>query len=114
MISQELDSESIRRKVRDGYGQIAQSSGSCCSSAASCCGSSPVASEHLAKHIGYSSEELAALPDGANMGLSCGNPNALAALQSGEVVLDLARGAALTCSSPAAKWGRADAPSAWI
>lgn len=92
MISQKPDAESIRQKVRDGYGQIAQSSGSCCSSAASCGGSSPVASEQLAKHIGYSVEELAALPDGANMGLSCGNPNALAALQPGEVVLDLGAG----------------------
>ena len=57
-----------------------------------CCGSTPAASEDLAKHIGYSSEELAALPDGANMGLSCGNPNALAALKPGEVVLDLGAG----------------------
>ena len=46
----------------------------------------------LAQHIGYSAEELAALPEGANMGLSCGNPNALAALQPGEVVLDLGSG----------------------
>jgi len=51
-----------------------------------------VGSEELARHIGYSAEELAALPDGANMGLSCGNPNALAALKSGEVVLDLGSG----------------------
>jgi len=51
-----------------------------------------MASEDLAKHIGYSSEELAALPEGANMGLSCGNPNALASLQAGEVVLDLGAG----------------------
>lgn len=46
----------------------------------------------LASHIGYSKEELAALPEGANMGLSCGNPNALAALKPGEVVLDLGSG----------------------
>jgi len=46
----------------------------------------------LARHIGYSREELAALPEGANMGLSCGNPNALAALHPGEVVLDLGAG----------------------
>jgi SAM-dependent methyltransferase len=46
----------------------------------------------LAQHIGYSAEELAALPEGANLGLSCGNPNALAALQPGEVVLDLGAG----------------------
>ncbi len=84
--------EAVRAAVREGYGKIASSSGSCCSTARSCCGSSPEASEGLAKHIGYSSEDLAALPEGANMGLSCGNPNALAALQPGEVVLDLGSG----------------------
>jgi len=87
-----IDSETVRQKVREGYGKIAGSSGSCCGPTPTCCGSSPVASEDLAKHIGYSPEELAALPDGANMGLSCGNPNALAALQPGEVVLDLGAG----------------------
>lgn len=49
-------------------------------------------SEKLARHIGYSAEELAALPEGANMGLSCGNPNALASLKPGEAVLDLGSG----------------------
>jgi SAM-dependent methyltransferase len=88
----DMDSEAVRQKVREGYGKIAGSGGSCCGPAPTCCGSSPGASENLAKHIGYSSEELAALPDGANMGLSCGNPNALAALQPGEVVLDLGAG----------------------
>ena len=78
--------------MREGYGQIAKSGGSCCGPAPTCCGSAPAASENLAKHIGYSAEELAALPEGANMGLSCGNPNALAALQPGEVVLDLGAG----------------------
>jgi AhpD family alkylhydroperoxidase len=58
----------------------------------SCCGSNPEDSAQLAKYVGYSTEELAALPEGANMGLSCGNPNALAALQPGEVVLDLGSG----------------------
>jgi SAM-dependent methyltransferase len=87
-----IDSETVRQKVREGYGKIAGSGGSCCGPTPTCCGSSPVASEDLAKHIGYSPEELAALPDGANMGLSCGNPNALAALQPGEVVLDLGAG----------------------
>lgn len=85
--------EDIRKAVREGYGAIAKSGGSCCvSSTPGCCGSSPVASESLARHIGYSPEELAALPDGANMGLSCGNPNALASLKPGEVVLDLGSG----------------------
>jgi SAM-dependent methyltransferase len=86
------DSEAVRQTIREGYGKIAGSGGSCCGPAPTCCGSTPAASEDLAKHIGYSSEELAALPDGANMGLSCGNPNALAALKPGEVVLDLGAG----------------------
>jgi SAM-dependent methyltransferase len=51
-----------------------------------------VDAERLARQIGYSGEELSALPAGANLGLSCGNPNALAALQPGEVVLDLGSG----------------------
>lgn len=84
----------VRRKVREGYGQIAKSGGSCCGSTSTCCGTSatPVGAEELARHVGYSAEELAALPEGANMGLSCGNPNALASLRPGEVVLDLGSG----------------------
>ncbi len=87
-----IDSENVRQKVREGYGKIAVSGGSCCGSTPTCCGSTPVASADLAKHVGYTADELAALPDGANMGLSCGNPNALAALRPGEVVLDLGAG----------------------
>lgn len=86
------DAEAMRNTVRDAYGAIADSGGSCCGTKPSCCGSGPDASEQLAKHIGYSAEELAALPDGANMGLSCGNPNALAGLKPGEVILDLGSG----------------------
>jgi len=86
------DVGSVRETVREGYGKIAANGGSCCGPAPACCGSSLSGSETLARHIGYSAEELAALPDGANMGLSCGNPNALAALQPGEVVLDLGSG----------------------
>jgi arsenite methyltransferase len=85
------DSESVRQSVREGYGKIAQKDGSCCSGV-SCCGSNPEDSAQLAKYVGYSAEELATLPEGANMGLSCGNPNALAALRPGEVVLDLGSG----------------------
>lgn len=86
------DSEAVREKVRTGYGQIAKEGGSCCSTTSTCCGSTPADAEKLAQHVGYSLEELATLPDGANMGLSCGNPNALAALQPGETVLDLGSG----------------------
>jgi SAM-dependent methyltransferase len=88
----EMNAARIRERVREGYGAIAVNGGSCCSSTPTCCGSSPAAAEELVKQIGYSAEELDALPEGANMGLSCGNPNALAALQPGEVVLDLGAG----------------------
>jgi arsenite methyltransferase len=86
-----IDSEAVRQKVRAGYGQIAQT-GSPRRSSGGCCGPSSITAEKLAQHVGYAPEELAALPEGANMGLSCGNPNALAALQPGEVVLDLGSG----------------------
>src|ERR1039458_9792632 len=83
--------EAVRAAIREGYGKIAESGGSCCGSTPSSCGSA-ADPEQLARHVGYSVEELAALPEGANMGLSCGNPNALASLRLGEVVLDLGSG----------------------
>ncbi|MGB7769479.1 MAG: arsenite methyltransferase [Verrucomicrobiia bacterium] len=85
--------ESVRRLVRDGYTKIArETSAGCCGSGVSCCGSTPAEAEKLARELGYTVEELKALPDGANMGLSCGNPAALAALKPGETVLDLGSG----------------------
>jgi SAM-dependent methyltransferase len=87
-----IDSELVRQKVRDGYSQIAQQGSERRRGGRSCCGSPTPEAEKLARYIGYSAEELAALPEGANLGLSCGNPNALAALQPGEVVLDLGSG----------------------
>jgi SAM-dependent methyltransferase len=62
-------------------------------------------SEALARHIGYTAEELAALPGGANIGLSCGNPSALAALRPGEVLLDLGSGAGFDAFVAAPKVG---------
>jgi len=85
------ETQTVREAVREGYAKIAKKEGSCCSGV-SCCGSNAEDSAQLAQYVGYSAEELAALPEGANMGLSCGNPNALAALRLGEVVLDLGAG----------------------
>ncbi len=88
----EIDAESVRQKVRDGYSEVAKREIGCGCGDVTCCGSNADDSEKLAQFVGYSSEELAALPEGANMGLSCGNPNALAVLRPGEVVLDLGSG----------------------
>lgn len=90
------DNETVREMVRHGYAQIARDTSSgCCGAEVSCCGSSAQGSEKLAKELGYSVAELEALPEGANMGLSCGNPAALAALKPGEVALDLGSGGGL-------------------
>jgi arsenite methyltransferase len=89
----ETQYDQIRDLVRNGYSQIArETSEGCCGSGVSCCGSVPQEADKLARELGYSVEELQALPEGANMGLSCGNPAALAALKPGEVVLDLGAG----------------------
>jgi len=83
----------VHELVRDGYKKIAKdTSAGCCGTGVSCCGSAPQEADKLARELGYSVEELQALPDGANMGLSCGNPAALAALKPGEVVVDLGSG----------------------
>jgi arsenite methyltransferase len=79
------DKETVHETVRKGYAQAATGVGASCST--SCCGKNDVA-----QVIGYSTEELANLPEGANMGLSCGNPTAIASLRVGEVVLDLGSG----------------------
>jgi SAM-dependent methyltransferase len=92
IMTQPQESEQVRQKVREGYSQIAGNSESCCGTGRSCCGSAPTAAEELARLVGYTADEMAALPEGANLGLSCGNPNALAALEAGEVVLDLGSG----------------------
>jgi ubiquinone/menaquinone biosynthesis C-methylase UbiE len=88
--------ESIREQVREKYGNIAQTQNTSCSCGPSsgCCGSKGVSAspEQLAKAFGYNNEELGSIPEGANMGLSCGNPVALATLREGETVLDLGSG----------------------
>jgi arsenite methyltransferase len=89
-----LDKEqAVRDLVRSGYAKIAQdTSAGCGSPGVSCCGSAPQDADNLARELGYTKEELQVLPEGANMGLSCGNPAALAALKPGETVLDLGSG----------------------
>ena len=82
--------ERIRTTVRTAYGAVAtgRQSGCCGDGAASCCG--PVGTSST--RLGYTDDDLAAVPEGANLGLGCGNPQAIARLRPGERVLDLGSG----------------------
>lgn len=89
--------ETIKRQVREGYGRIARGeASSCCGGESSCCGGG-IASRAIAEKIGYSASDLEQVPEGANLGLGCGNPVALAALAEGQTVLDLGSGAGFDC-----------------
>jgi len=81
----------IKKIVKDGYAKIAAQGVSCCLSS-SCCGNTGLA-KNISKSVGYSDEEINIVPEGANLGLGCGNPVAIASLKEGEVVLDLGSGA---------------------
>lgn len=91
-----MEEDEIKKVVREGYAEIARKESSCCALASSCCGSTDLAQD-ISKKIGYSDEELKAVPQGANLGLGCGNPTALASLKEGETVLDLGSGAGFDC-----------------
>jgi SAM-dependent methyltransferase len=96
-----MDKIEIKEMVRARYGSIAGAAGKaeCCGpAAASCCGPSETASESgKSRHMGYSEAELAAVPEGADLGLGCGNPQAIAAMRIGETVVDLGSGAGFDC-----------------
>ncbi len=95
----------VKKAVREGYAEIAKQGGSCCGCGSSCCGSVSPAVQ-VSKQIGYSDEDLKAVPEGANLGLGCGNPVALASLKEGETVLDLGSGAGFDCFLAAQKVGK--------
>jgi hypothetical protein len=99
-----MEKEKIKKVVREGYGSIAKQDSSCCAPANPCCGS--LDSQEISKKVGYTEEDLNAVPDGANMGLGCGNPVALASLKEGEVVLDLGSGAGFDCFLAANRVGK--------
>jgi len=85
------DTKNIKQLVKEGYGKIAQQGSSCCPTS-SCCGNANLA-KNISKTVGYSDEEMNTVPDGANLGLGCGNPVAIASLKEGDIVLDLGSGA---------------------
>ncbi|WP_332237301.1 arsenite methyltransferase [Sporolactobacillus sp. KGMB 08714] len=95
-----LSNDQIRQNVRSRYKKIAiqdVSAPSCgCSSEAACC-NTQVDRNNVSEQLGYSPEELNAVPEGANLGLGCGNPQAIASLKPGESVLDLGSGGGFDC-----------------
>jgi len=100
--------DDVRKAVRQAYGNIAKGrSRGCCAPSASCCETARPSAKTLSARIGYSAEDVASVPEGANMSLGCGNPQAIAALQPGEVVLDLGSGGGFDCFLAAKQVGEA-------
>ncbi|MFA5090588.1 MAG: arsenite methyltransferase [Candidatus Omnitrophota bacterium] len=98
------ENREIKRIVKEGYAKVATQNTSCCS-AGSCCGSIKQA-KVISKAVGYSEVEMGTVPEGANLGLGCGNPVAIASLQEGDIVLDLGSGAGFDAFLAARKVGR--------
>jgi SAM-dependent methyltransferase len=94
-----MNTTEVKEMVRNRYGSIAAGSESCCGS--------PAAPQEASCSMGYSEAELASLPEGADLGLGCGNPQALAAMRPGEVVVDLGSGAGIDCFLAAGQVGPA-------
>lgn len=96
--------EDIKKIVRDGYAKAVTHTTSCCSTS-SCCGGTDQA-KSISKIVGYSDSEMAAVPEGANLGFGCGNPVAIASLKEGDIVLDLGSGAGFDAFLASPKVGK--------
>jgi len=108
-VSEQKQADEIRQNVRDSYAQVAEASneGECCGTSVSCCGVSDDAAINtlVSTRLGYSEDDLEAVPEGADMGLGCGNPRAIASIQPGETILDLGSGGGFDCFLAAAETG---------
>jgi arsenite methyltransferase len=100
-----MKKEEVRKVVREGYAQVAKGGSACCAPQNSCC-CTPNTATDISKKIGYADEDIQSVPEGANLGLGCGNPVAVASLKKGEVVLDLGSGAGFDCFLAANKVGK--------
>jgi ubiquinone/menaquinone biosynthesis C-methylase UbiE len=107
-----MKNEEVQKTVRERYGKIAKESNYCgCGGSkavpkvTSCCGNSAITAENISKQVGYTDADINSVPEGANLGLGCGNPIALASLKEGEVVLDLGSGGGFDCFLASAKVG---------
>ena len=107
--SNQKQADEIRQKVRESYAEVAESSnsGSSCGTEASCCGVSDDAAINtlVSTRLGYSEDDLENVPEGADMGLGCGNPRAIASIKAGETILDLGSGGGFDCFLAAAETG---------
>jgi SAM-dependent methyltransferase len=93
-----IKNDKIREAVRKNYGAVAHAGNSGCCPTSSCCSPGGASSsDAVSVQLGYSNEEVSAVPAGANMGLGCGNPQAIASLKTGEIVLDLGSGGGFDC-----------------
>jgi SAM-dependent methyltransferase len=92
-LQEQTKSDTIRQEVREHYAKVAESSGCGCST--TCCtpGGPQRDAAQASQTLGYTAEQTCAVPEGANLGLGCGNPLAIASLQAGQTVLDLGSGA---------------------
>lgn len=93
----QVANDNIRNAVREQYGKIAESEGAGCGCSTTCCEDSTTDAKTTSMELGYSNTEVNQVPDGANMGLGCGNPKAIASLKAGETVLDLGSGGGFDC-----------------
>ncbi len=104
-----VEADRVRQHVRKSYGEVAEASseGECCGVASSCCGVSDdlAINTLISTRLGYSEDDLEKVPAGADMGLGCGNPRAIASLQAGEVVVDLGSGGGFDAFLAAAEVG---------
>ncbi|WP_440951954.1 arsenite methyltransferase [Methanococcoides sp. FTZ1] len=99
-----MDTKDVKKMVKENYAEIARDGVPCCSMKNSCCNPGTMA-VNMSRKVGYSDKDLQETPEGANLGLGCGNPTALASLRSGEYVLDLGSGAGFDCFLAAGKVG---------
>ncbi len=104
MKSRTTHSDTIRQRVRDNYGRIADAFTACCGTAEGLRNDASVG--QTMQRLGYSRSQIDAVPDAAGMGLGCGNPQAIANLKPGETVLDLGSGAGFDCLLAAEAVGR--------
>lgn len=104
-----MQADQLKDMVRARYGGLAAGApADCCGPATSCCAPSPAAvADGKSLAMGYSADDLAAVPEGANLGLGCGNPQAIAAIRPGETVVDLGSGAGFDCLLAARQAGPA-------